>query len=229
MTTLRTSRTNSVVVLLTVCTVSTMLGVILGTNERITAKASQPLSASQSDEKLISIVVRNDELVEFGNLSVRNVKVSPNQKFSVKSLAIESGKQGEDWIENLEFSVKNKSDKQITAVVFELQFPETEVNGPLMGYSSLSLGVPPNLPTPPHNQVQSFTLQPGDKSTFQLSASSLQRIKDFLALRKFLISDLNNIVIKVFYLTFDDGMKWSSGHFYRSNPSAPGGYERIPQ
>ena len=225
----KTKLTSEATILVSVCIGAAMLGFALGITEPARATSSAPLSSYQSDEKSISIVVRDDELVEFGDLGVRRSKVTPNRKFSLKSLGIEPGKQGDDWIESLEFSIKNKSDKQITSIVFELQFPDTEFNGPLMGFRGLSLGLPPNVPQNPHNQVQPLILQRDAKSTFQLSTSELQRIKDFLALRKFHISDLNTLVIKVLYLTFDDDTKWSSGHFYRANPSAPGGYERIPQ
>lgn len=117
----KTKLTSEATILLSVCIGAAMLGA-LGITEPARATSSAPLSSYQSDEKSISIVLRDDELVEFGDLGVKRVKVTPNRKFSVKSLGIESGKQGDDWIESLEFSIKNKSDKQITSVVFEPQF-----------------------------------------------------------------------------------------------------------
>ncbi len=128
--------------LILVCVGAALLGFILGDTDNTTATASSGLSSRQSEEKTITIFQRDDELVDFGDLRIGNVSVTPNQKFDITSLGIGPEKK-DDWLENLEFTMKNKSDKQITAIVFELQFPDTTVKGSIMVYRGLGLGVPP--------------------------------------------------------------------------------------
>ncbi len=62
---------------------------------------------------------------------------------------------------------------------------------------------------------------------FALSAEELRRLKQFLALRNFQVTNLNKLVIRIVSVVFADGMKWEMDYYYRPNPSAPGGYERI--
>lgn len=230
----------NVTLLLTVCIASSVLGFVLGVNRRTTAIAkhldshSNSISSSrnmknmaaalrasvqQSDEKRIEISQRSDELLEFGNLSVKNVKISPNQKFSATSLAASGGGSVGDWLENFEFSLRNKSDKQITYVVFELQFPETEVNGPLMVYRELRIGIPPKESLDPtRSDAEPLALNVGDTTRVVLSAKHLQRIKEFILLRNFQLSEMNRVVVKILSVFFNDGMKWESGLYYRPNP-----------
>jgi hypothetical protein len=92
---------------------------------------------------LIEVSERPDELIEFGNLRVKDVQITSSRKFNAATVAVKSGRQIEDWLENLEFSIRNKSDKQITYIQFELQFPDTGVTGPLMVYREFGIGVHP--------------------------------------------------------------------------------------
>src|ERR1044071_4833019 len=111
---LKTNRINQTVLLLAVCAVSATLGFMLRDNKAIAAKAYPASIVQQSDEKVIETYERDDELLEFSNLSIKNIKIVPNQKFSASSLAEKGGGQTEEWLENLEFSLRNKSGKQIT-------------------------------------------------------------------------------------------------------------------
>jgi hypothetical protein len=224
--------TSEVALVLSVSAGTALLGVVLGYAQPVRATASTAKSFLQTDEKVISIYQRDDELIDFGDLHLGNVHVPPNRKFSLKSLTNQPGKEAEDWLQNLEFTITNRSNKSITSVVFEVQFPDSEINGPLMGYRNLSVGIPPDAPNisvPPIPGKMAISLSPGDKTTFLLSALDLQQIKDFLALRKFQLSEMNGIVIKVLFVAFDDGTRWATGQFFRLNPNAPGGFERIPQ
>lgn len=225
-----TRHINELALLLAVCAGSA-LGLLLGNGKRVTAKAP-PLSVSrQSSDKLIQISQRPDEPLEFGNLSIRNAKITPGRKFNAASLAARSAAQGTDWLDNLEFNLKNRSDKQITYIVFELQFPDTEVSGPLMVYRELSTGVPSRASGGPlrSDDESPLALKPGDTTTVKLSAKHLERIKHFIGLRNFRLSEMNTVVVKILVVTFDDGMKWSSGYYMKPNPNVAGGYERVNQ
>jgi hypothetical protein len=182
----------------------------------------------QSDEKVIERIELSNEPLKFDDLAVKKVEISPGQKFSATSLAEKGGGKAEDWLENLEFSLKNRSNKQIVYIGLALQFPETEGSGPLMVYA-LGIGIPPQASKDEIKYGNPLALYPGDTFSYALSVKRLELIKDFLALRKFQIIEMNKAVIKLTYVIFDDGMKWEQGYYYRPNPSATGGYERINQ
>jgi hypothetical protein len=147
-------------------------------------------------------------------------------EFSAESVAKDGGGQAEDWLENLEFTIKNKSDKQITYIGISIQFPETEVNGPIMIHNS-HIGIHPKGPAEPVRQSTPLAIAPGDTVGFNLSSQQLTLMKDFLALKKFQLSGLNKAVIRIETVIFEDGIMWSAGHYFRPSSSAPGGYTRI--
>jgi hypothetical protein len=126
-----------------------------------------------------------------------------------------------EWLENLQFTVRNTSDKRITYIVIQIDFPETGVGAPTMVYSK-GIGIPPDPPVPPDSSL--FSLDPGDKTTISLSATELEGVKGFLASRNYQLADLNKVVIRIATVAFDDGIKWEQGRLHRRSP---GGTERL--
>jgi hypothetical protein len=183
-----------------------------------------------SDEKVIVTAEHPDDPLKFGDLvGVKNTKSAPGRKFKVRSIT-ESGGGVDDWLEGLTFSFKNISDKPITYIRFELQFPDTTSAGPLMVYRTLGIGLPPKESGDEVRNTKPLALDPGDTVSFTLPAEHLQKIKDFLARGKFQLTEMNKVVVQILYLIFDDRVKWTiGGAYYKPNPSAPGGYERIKQ
>jgi hypothetical protein len=205
---------------------------------------SLPEKQQPSDKKVVEKAEYNNEPCEIGDLSVKGVRVLSQERlvsngftkvrrdsyeFSAESVAGNSGGQKEDWLENLKLTIKNKSDQQINYIGLAIQFPETEVNGPVMVYSPPALGIHPKAATVRMPQSTPLALAPGDTTTFALSASQLKLMKDFLALRKFQLGGLNRAVIRLETVTLEDGKMWSTGHYYKPNSSAVGGYERVDQ
>jgi hypothetical protein len=223
---LRRNRINKIVIALVVCVVSAMMGFVLGNARVLTGKASAPLLSQQSDEKEIDRYERPGEPFEFGNLNVKRTKFNLRQKFSAKSLAQSNGGEPEDWVENLEFSLKNKLGKQITFILVQLQFPETEVNGPKMIYN-LHMGIPVAASESEKKSAAPLALEPGKRAVFTLSSEELKLLKEFLAIRRFELAKLNKLIIRVVSVVFDDGMKWEMDYYYKPNSSLPGGYERM--
>jgi len=223
---LRRNHVSKIVIALVVCTGSAMIGFVLGNAKVMTGKASTPLLSRQSDEKEIDRYERPGEPFEFGNLNVKRTKVDLRQKFSAKSLAQSGGGQPEDWLENLEFSLKNKLGKQITFILVQLQFPETEVNGPKMVYN-LHMGIPVAASESEQKSASPLALEPGNKVVFTLSSEELKLLRQFLAIRHFELANLNKMVIRVVSVIFDDGMKWEMDYYFKPNPSLPSRYERV--
>jgi hypothetical protein len=198
----------------------------------------------QSDQK----VIENDEyksvpcaIVE---LSVKNVKIKSREtlvsvgfnqvprdwyEFSAESVAKNGGGAKEDWLENLALTIKNKSDKQITYIGLSIRFPETTINGPMMVYNLLNLGIHPKVSTRLVEQSTPLMLAPGNTTTFTLSTQKLKNIKSFLAFRKFQLAELNKADLSLDTLIFEDGIRWYAGDFYKPSSSTPSGYIRIEQ
>jgi hypothetical protein len=223
---LAASRRNEMVLLMVVCATSAMLGFALGSNKPVNAKASRPLPAAQSDEKVIEKKAVADEPIELSNLSVKKVAIAPSQKFRITTLTEKGAGHVEHWLEDLGFTIKNNSDKQITYILLELEFPETGSNGPMM-VNHVRIGIPPSASKDELKYYKPIAIDPGAKFEFTLSNKELNLLMDFLALRRFQLAELNKLVIKMAYVIFDDGVMWSQGDFYRPNPNARGGYERI--
>ena len=219
-----TNLRSETLILLAVGVVSVSLGFAFGGSRKVVGGPSGlPL---QSDEKVIERYERPGEPFEFGNLRVRKNEIDLRQKFSVKSLAYRSGSEPEDWLADLEFSLRNKMDKQITFILAQLQFPETEGSGPKMVYS-LHVGIPP---TPSESDLRlgrPLALAPGNRLIVTLSSEELKQLKQFLAVRNFKLGGLNKVVIRIVSILFEDGIKWEMDYYYKPNPSTPGGYERF--
>lgn len=229
--TFKETRVNEGLGLLGVCFVGAVVGFYLGNRQTFPVKASAPVAVRQTDEKSIQISHGSDELLDFRDISVKHTKISSSGKFSVSSLGDTADGEVGDWLKDLQFTLKNKTDRQINYIQFELQFLDTMVDGPLMVYTEFGLGIHPNSESLPKRgsmiNDKPLALNPSAKVTASLSDDHLRRIKHFIGLRNFQLGDLNRVVIKVISVIFDDGIMWSSGHFYKPNPDAPGGYQRI--
>ena len=229
---LKASHQLQFVVLLAICTASGLLGFAFRSNEKHPGNVSPELSTQQSDEKVIERKEYGYEPFEFGGLSVRKVKIAPNQKLSARSLAESAGRQEEDWLEELEFTITNKRDKAITYIDLELAFPETVVGGPKRVYD-MDIGVHPSAFGDMLKYGKPLKLKANETYVFHLSTEELKKIKRFLSRGGFELAHLNKIVISTGYLYFEDGTKWEQGHWYKplpgEEPSAgkPGRYEKL--
>lgn len=222
----KANRTNEALILLAACVGASVLGFALGNSHKVTAKAS--LSPSQrSDEKTIERKDFPNEPFRFGDLSVKKVRIIPREKFSAKAIAESGGGHVDDWIEGLTFTIKNVSNKRMTYINVEMDFPETTVNGAMMVYNQLGIGIHPKAFGDRLKYGTPLALDSGDTTTFHFAPERMSLVKEFLASRDIQLGDLNLVTIRIDYVIFDDGMKWSQGDLYKLNPAARGGYERV--
>lgn len=215
-------------VLFIVCVASALIGFALRNNYANTPKSDQLPVIQRSDEKVIEIKEFPGKPFEISDLSVKKVKIIPGGKLKVRSVA-----ESEEWLDGLEFNIKNKWDnKIITYIDLDLTFPETGVGRPRMVYD-LDLGIHPMAFGDALKYGQPLALNPGDTFTFTLSAKRLEMIKKFLELGGFRLADLNNATIRIDTIFFDDGMKWDQGNWYKLvpgeklTPGRPAKYERV--
>jgi hypothetical protein len=213
---------------LAICIVAALLGFGIGKNSTTAGRVSPHQSVKRSDEKTIERYQRPGEPFLFGNLAVKKTRIGLREKFNINSLAERVGQPVEDWLENLQFAIKNRTNKEMTFILLELQFPETEVNGPMMVYH-LTIGMPKKATENELRTHKALALKPNNSIVFTLSENDLKGLKNFLSLRGFQLDGLNNVVIRIMSIYFEDGMKWEQDYYYRPNPNSPGGFERIDQ
>ena len=214
-----------ILVLFVVCVVASMIGFAVRNNASA-PKPNQPSALQRSDEKVVEIKEYSGKPYDVSELSVKKVKILPGEKLKVRSVA-----ESEDWLDGLEFNIKNKWDKQIIWIHIELDFPETAVGGSLM-IGNLDMGIHPQATENDKKYGKPLALNPGETVTYTLSKQWLAVIKKFLEQGGFQLANLNKVVIRISSTIFNDGTSWSEGNWFRYDPKSPNairGYERIKQ
>lgn len=224
---LKIKRVSEKPILAAVCLGASLLGYFLGNQQTVT-QASPSLSLQQSDEKVIEKYKYSNEPFEISNLRVKNTELILQQKFSANVLTEKGGGQIEDWLESLEFKITNKSDKRIVYLALSLDFPETQADGPEMAFT-ISRGIHPKATGEILKNSVPFLLEAKQEFTLTLTTQQLTSLKNFLARRNFKLVELSRMVIRITSIAFEDGTTWAQGDFYKPNPFAPLGYEKINQ
>jgi len=194
----------------------------------VVVSAAEPVIWQSPDEKMIDVQKFPIEPFELSEFSVKHTKFTPRQKLNIRALAESSGGEVEDWLENLEFTLKNTYDKQIVWILLAIMFPDTKAYGPQMDYQ-LNLGINPKLVGTDKERMFSdpIAIKPNEQFKFTLSSQHLRSIKKFLEFKSFLLSYLNQATIRVSIIVFDDGMWWEQGTWYKPDPDNPGKYVRV--
>ena len=124
--------------------------------------------------------------------------------------------QKSDWLKDFTIKFKNKSDKAITYLKIELDFPETKSSGNIMAFP-LSYGISP-ISSAKNDKEK--PIQSGDDVELILSDTKFEALKTFIETRHPLNS-LSKVDIRIVFILFDDGTAWSSGNFMRPDPNNP--------
>ena len=221
----KASRAHQTILLLGICATAGLLGLLLRSHTAASGTNRQQ-APERNDEKVIERYQRPGEPFEFGALRLKGLAIPLRHKFRASALAERTEARSGDWIERLQFKIRNTSARAVTFILFQLQFPETELNGPEMVFN-LHIGLHPQPSEQELKSHQRLDLDPGDSVTFTLSDSDVRSVKEFLALRNFQLRDLNRVVIRIMSLAFIDGSKWEQDYYYRPSPGSPGGYEKV--
>ncbi|HEU4388419.1 MAG TPA: hypothetical protein VFV34_11525 [Blastocatellia bacterium] len=181
--------------------------------------------AHQSDEKVIERASYADEPVEIDNLAVKNIKIAFHQKFGAKSVVEQSGRQMDDWLEDFEFTVRNKSDKRISYLSISLRFPRLENPDPSVGtFYHFVLGVDPRATGQAATYADPFSLDAGASHTVRLSNKGLKEIEKRLAWGKTSLAEVPTVFLQVAIVGYEDGMQWQQGKLLR-----PAAAEKLQQ
>jgi|SRR5947209_5404758 len=122
-----------------------------------------------------------------------------------------------DWLQALTFKLKNKSDRTITYIALDIDFPETRAvgNGSITEHQIM-------LGNDPENKLGHTPLHflPGDSMEVPL-APEYKEIKTSLS-HRLPLENVSNVLVRLHQVMFDDGTLWSAGNLYRRNPDSNG-------
>lgn len=127
--------------------------------------------------------------------------------------------QDADWLNDFTLNVKNKSDKTITYIRTELDFPETKSSGNIMSYP-LTYGVSP---LSPNKNSSEKPVEPNENVELKLNGKKFEGLKSFVE-RRHLLDSLNKVDIRIVFVVFADGTGWSVGHLVKPDPNDPKKY-----
>lgn len=119
-----------------------------------------------------------------------------------------------DWIKNLTFKIKNRSNKPITFIHLDVIFPETRATGPVLVHQ-LFLGQREDMTSTLVNNLP-FELMPGKQEHVSLEPA-YARIKRLIE-HKSKVENIHDVEIEVYEVMFADGTLWSGGIVWKRNP-----------
>jgi hypothetical protein len=189
-----------------------LISIVLGVNAWSSINRSSA-GQEKAEDKIVKHLSYPNQPVEISNLDVKGKAIRLNEKM---------GENGDDWLSNLSITVKNISDKTITCVEINLDFPETKTTGNMMSFP-LKYGQNPQARIV---TGQSESLPPNQNVTIDLSGKLSADLKDFIE-KRHPLNSLKKVAIHVNQVCFEDGTIWSSGSFFRPDPNSPSKYIRI--
>lgn len=126
----------------------------------------------------------------------------------------ESFEDESDWLQHVTFKVKNKSDKVITFLQIDLDFPETKITAGVTMMHQILLGRRPDFASTLKNQP--LSLKPNEMIEIGLG-TEYDDIKALIELKQS-IGKINRLTIRTSDILFDDGSLYSGGSLFKRNP-----------
>ena len=126
---------------------------------------------------------------------------------------------GTDWLNGLEWKIKNISKKNILTIELYLLFPDIEVRGGKPFAHAMRYGYDPKLPPNYNNSVVTEPLKPNESVSFLISETNFTAIKPLLE-SKIPLADLRHLQIRFELIVFDDDTAWSLGEEMRRSPGS---------
>lgn len=175
---------------------------VVGTSAWATSKV---VGLNQVAQNVVEYHPMPNQPVELVSIVVANKDIKFNESFV----------DGEEWLKNLSFTIKNTYNNPITYVELYLTFPETRATGNLMLY-------PLKFGKSKRSRVQledpEEFLLPNSVATLKFSPNRYSRLKDFLE-KRHAITSLHKITIQVADVEFADDTYWFGGSWFRIDPN----------
>lgn len=150
------------------------------------------------------------EIVGLGN-SRNNFKL--NEKFEQK----------DEWLRSFFIQFKNDSGKNITFLLWQLDFPETESTGPLMVYP-FYYGVHPI--RKPKEYENEPVIKIGETFEQRFDQKKFENMKAFIG-KRYSLDFLTQANIRIIEIRYDDGTGWNSGSATKEDPANPGRFVPV--
>ena len=128
-----------------------------------------------------------------------------------------------DWIKDLNFKIKNRSNKPITFIHIDVLFPETRAIGPVLVHQ-LFLGQRSDMSSTLINNLP-LKLLP-DKEELVSLEPAYARIKSLIEHTN-KVEDIHDVEIEVYEVMFADDTLWSGGAFWKRNPDTNSSHKWI--
>jgi hypothetical protein len=177
-----------------------------------------PVSAlpQQKERLLHRLPVEKGEPIVITDIKVNGKSISFDQEFEAD----------DDWIKNLVFSVKNRSDKRILHMSFMLWFPRPPGLQGIGSVSRLFYGdpdLPIRKPTP---QERLIGIAPGEAANVKFTLEQFEGLRSFLAATGYSVS-IERVEFNINEVLFDDDTEWNGGAIFRRDKDNPNHWTKI--
>lgn len=172
---------------------------------------------SQTNQKKINRMQIPDEPFDVMEYKVKAKEVKLGKNFFTEG----------DWLRGFEFKFKNKAEKPMTCILFDLDFPETKSDRPMMAYQfTLGQRTGPNGNFLGNPSTPLFLIK-NEEMNFRLPDDDYQRIDKFLATRGYSVASITTVRLRIYQIYFSDGSMWVTGATFLPDPTSPKGYRKI--
>jgi hypothetical protein len=150
----------------------------------------------------------------------------PNEPIEILDLNVEGKpaflskgiEAGSDWLNGLQFKVKNISNKNILTIELYLVFPDIEIRGGTQLIYPLRYGYDPKVHAN-SGKAEVAPMKPNDVVSFAVSESNFNSLKPLLE-SKILLTDIRHLRIRFELIVFDDDTAWAFGEQMRRTPGS---------
>jgi hypothetical protein len=162
-------------------------------------------TAQQGQERLLEKQVHQKEPLRIKAIKGKKGDVLISKKFQ----------DGNDWLNGLTFQLENISDKNITFVQLEVEFPRSDSVPPLVFPLEYGTGLSPNDPIPA-NPVP--PIRPGEDVVLSITDAHYEPLQGLLGDMKYSKS-VKHAILDIRTVIFDDGVMWRAGRLMKRDPN----------
>jgi hypothetical protein len=176
----------------------------------------------QAHERVIKKMSWPDEPVKISKLKIKGKNVSIGQKLF----------EEDDWLKTITLGVKNTSDKSISHIKIDLEFPRPEnepfAKAPTFLYP-LQYGYSPLFEaylSPAEQRYAPPLIKPGEAVDLTLTDAEYAQLQRILKEENYSVS-IKQVKIIIRDVAFDDGTIWHVGTLLQRDPNNPGKWKPV--
>lgn len=150
-------------------------------------------------------------------------------KVKTKDVKLGEGFEADpDWLKYVVFKVKNKSDRAITFLQIDLDFPETKLTAGAIMMHQLFFGQRSDFKFTLNNPP--LYVKPNETIEISLE-KEYDKIKALIEIKESSVENINKLTIRTSEIVFEGGTLYAGGMFFRRNPDpdSPQKWLRIPE